>query len=118
MGCRFVTKYKVVLVPFPFDDLTTHKVRPAVCLTDPIGPHRHVVAAFITSQTPADLLSSDLLLDADDEGFEQTGLRVTSTLRLHRLLTIPAQLIKRELGQLSGDSINLVEQRLRILFGI
>jgi hypothetical protein len=33
-------KYKVVLVPFPFDDLSSSKVRPAVCLTDPIGPHR------------------------------------------------------------------------------
>ena len=27
-------KYKIVLVPFPFDDLRANKVRPAVCLTD------------------------------------------------------------------------------------
>lgn len=26
-------KSKVVLVPFPFDDLSTNKARPAVCLT-------------------------------------------------------------------------------------
>jgi hypothetical protein len=32
-----MTKGKVVLVPFPFDDLSTTKVRPAVCLTEPIG---------------------------------------------------------------------------------
>ena len=30
-----MTKGKVVLVPFPFDDLSTSKVRPAVCLTNP-----------------------------------------------------------------------------------
>lgn len=30
-----MTKGKVVLVPFPFDDLTADKVRPALCLTDP-----------------------------------------------------------------------------------
>jgi len=40
-----VTKHKVVLVPFPFDDLSSSKVRPAVCLTNPIGPHRHVYTA-------------------------------------------------------------------------
>jgi len=40
---------KVVLVPFPFDDLSSNKVRPAVCLTEPLGSHRHVVVAFITS---------------------------------------------------------------------
>jgi len=30
-----MTRGKVVLVPFPFDDLSAAKVRPAVCLTDP-----------------------------------------------------------------------------------
>ena len=43
-----MVKGKVVLVLFPFDDLTSAKLRPAVCLTDPIGSHRHVVLAFIT----------------------------------------------------------------------
>ncbi len=44
-----MTKGKVVLGPFPFDDLSTAKVRPAVCLTEPIGElgaeHRHAVEA-------------------------------------------------------------------------
>ncbi len=43
-----MVKGKVVLVLFPFDDLTSAKLRPAVCLTDPIGSHHHVVLAFIT----------------------------------------------------------------------
>jgi mRNA interferase MazF len=34
-----VTSGRVVLIPFPFDDLSGAKVRPAVCLTEPIGPH-------------------------------------------------------------------------------
>lgn len=29
---------KVVMVPFPFDDLSTTKARPVVCLTEPVGP--------------------------------------------------------------------------------
>jgi hypothetical protein len=35
-GSRSMTKYKVVFVPFPFDDLSSSKVRPAVCLTKPL----------------------------------------------------------------------------------
>jgi len=31
-----MTKGKVVLVPFPFDDLLAAKVQPAVCLTNPV----------------------------------------------------------------------------------
>lgn len=53
-------RFKIVLVPFPFDDLSSTKVRPAVCLTDAIGPHQHVVLAFITSRT----LESDIHLAA------------------------------------------------------
>jgi mRNA interferase MazF len=61
-----MTKGKVVLVPFPFDDLSATKVRPAVCLTNPIGVHRHVVLAFITSRVPTPLASSDIVLDAQE----------------------------------------------------
>lgn len=55
-------RYKVVLVPFPFDDLSATKVRPAVCLTEPIGEHRHVVLAFLTSRVPAQPAPTDLRL--------------------------------------------------------
>jgi len=43
-------KHKIILVPFPFDDLTGIKVRPAVCLTDSMTSYNHVVIAFVTSQ--------------------------------------------------------------------
>jgi len=51
---------RVVLVPFPFDDLSSTKLRPAVCLTDPIGSYEHVVVAFISSRIPTDLMETDL----------------------------------------------------------
>ena len=109
---------KVVLVPFPFDDLTSGKVRPAVCLTEPVGPHRHVVLAFITSRVPADLLASDLVISTGNADFDQTGLRVTSTVRLHRLMTVTEGLIQRELGELSPTLRAAVAERMRQLFGL
>ena len=113
-----MTKGKVVLVPFPFDDLSAAKVRPAVCLTDPVGPHRHVILAFITSRIPADLMETDIVLDASQPDFATTGLRVSSTLRLHRLMTASTSLILRELGELSPDVQAQVADKLRKLFGL
>ncbi len=113
-----MTKYKVVLVPFPFDDLTGTKVRPAVCLTDPIGPYRHVVLAFITSSANASGLATDLILDATNPAFAATGLRVSSTLQLHRLMTATTSLIRRELGKLPPKLQTEIENRLRNLFGL
>ena len=55
-------KGEIVLVPFTFDDLSTSKVRPAVYLTDPVGPHRHVIMAFISSRMSINQLETDLIL--------------------------------------------------------
>lgn len=111
-----MAKGKVVLVPFPFDDLSAAKVRPAICLTDPVGTHSHVVLAFVTSRVPADLLDSDLLLEPTQPDFAQTGLRAPSTLRLHRLMTVTIDMIQRELGTLSPSMQGEVAERLRRLF--
>ncbi len=113
-----MTKYKVVLVPFPFDDLSSNKVRPAVCLTQPIGPHRHVILAFITSRVTTEPLTTDFVLDSSDPDFALTGLRVSSTLQVHRLMTATTALIRRELGQLSPKIQAEVDDRLRKLFDL
>jgi mRNA interferase MazF len=109
-------KGRVVLVPFPFDDLSATKVRPAVCLTNPIGAHRHVVLAFITSRVTSLPANSDLILDAQDPDFSATGLQVSSTLRVHRLMTIATSVIRRELGELSPRLQAEVNAKLRDLF--
>ena len=111
-------KGKVVLVPFPFDDLTTTKVRPAVCLTDPVGLHRHVVLAFITSHTPSPILPTDIVLDPSQQDFAKTWLRVQSTIRLHRLMTFPTTMIMRELGVLPNATHQRVIAALHRLFTI
>jgi mRNA interferase MazF len=109
-------KHKIVLVPFPFDNLSSEKVRPAVCLTNPIGPHDHVIRAFITSRVPDHPLPSDLVIHAGDPGFAASGLRVSSTLQLHRMMTVTKTLLLRELGTLPADVQAQVGDRLRKLF--
>lgn len=112
------TRHKIILISFPFDDLSATKVRPAVCLTDPIGPHRHVVFAFITSQTPVHPLATDLVLDSSEPDFAMTGLIVPSTIQLHRLITGATVLIRRELGVLPPRLEPALSQCLRHLFGL
>lgn len=112
-----MTRGKIVLVPFPFDDLTSQKARPAVCLTDPLGPHRHIVLAFITSRHSDEPLASDVVLDPQDPDFGQTGLQVRSMLRIHRLVTVASSVIKRELGSISPTLQGRVTDAVRQLFG-
>lgn len=109
-------RYRVILVPFPFDDLSGSKVRPALCLTDAVGAHRHVVIAFITSVVPTGLEPTDVLLHPGSADFPHLGLRVRSALRLHRMVTISATIIQRQLGMFTPNLQAQVQQRLRTLF--
>ena len=109
-------KYKIVLVPFPFDDLTAIKIRPAVCLTDVIAPHSHIVLAFITSRVFANPSPTDFVIDQSDADFAITGLKGSSTIRLHRLMTVTKSIVLNELGELSRAQRVEVKKRLRRLF--
>lgn len=107
-----MTKGKLVLVPFPFDDFTASKVRPALCLTNVVGPHRHIVLAFLTSQDVSPLLESDLILEPTNPDFPATGLRGRGTVRLH------SSIIHHELGALSPVLQAEIDGRLRKLFDV
>ena len=111
-------KYKIVLVPFPFDDLSATKLRPAICLTTPISAYQHLVVAFITSQAHKANEPSDLLIPTSNPDFLQTGLTMSSAVRLHRLATVPIKLTQRELGGLPPSFQTELEQKLRQLFGL
>jgi len=107
-----MTKGKIFLVPFPYDDLSADKLRPVVCLTEPIGTRRHVIVAYITSQIPVHLLDTDILAEKSHPYFKETGLKQSSVIRAHYLLTISTVVIKRELGELPSDMQSMIAEKL------
>ena len=112
MGLLSMIKDKIVLVPFPFDDLSGKKVRPAVCLTNAIGPYEHIILAFVTSRIPETILDTDIIIESTDPDFLFVGLKVSSTIQLHRLMTVSKSLLLRELGELPPSMKCKVQTRL------
>lgn len=108
-----------VLVTFPFDDLSSAKVRPALCLTAPIGPYRHITVAFVTSRTSGpEPLGSDLLLLPSEPQFALTGLRAASRVCLHRMLTVPQSVMVRVLGRLPAYRERELYDKIKALFEV
>ncbi len=89
------TNGEVVLVPFPFSDLSQAKVRPAVCLAD--AGREDWVLCQITSDPYGD--SAAVPLDASD--FATGGLLVASFARPGKLFTAHAGLMVRSVGILT-----------------
>ncbi len=111
-----MVKGKIVLVSFPFDDFSKEKIRPVLCLTEFIGPHKHILVAFITSKVKDEILETDILITKDDKSFKDTGLSVSSKVQLHRIMTISSSAIKRELGNVDKDMQVKVTAKLKSLF--
>lgn len=109
-------KNNIVLVPFPFDDFSSLKVRPAICLTSEIGIFNHIVVAFISSNIKNGKERFDILIKKENILSQGTGLQVDSVIKLHRMVTIPKKIIKRKLGTANTELSEIIEKNLKNLF--
>lgn len=109
-------KNSVILVPFPFDDFSATKVRPALCLTNVISKYDHVIIAFISSKIPDSIEESDIIVKKDTDEWKGTGLAIDSVIRLHKMVTVPKSIIKRRLGYINDFLDKKVQDRIKELF--
>jgi len=91
-------KGKIVLLPFPFTDLTTSKRRPALVILEKLND---VVVVFISSKIPKTQENQHIIIKKNDKDFQITGLKVSSTIYLDKIATISKNLLIGELGQVS-----------------
>ena len=92
----------IVLVPFPFSDLSQAKLRPAVVLAD--AGRGDWVLSQVTSKPYGDPRSI-LLVDAD---FASGSLRLDSYARPGKLFTAESSLMVSQAGVLKPDSFEKI----------
>ncbi len=91
---------KVVLVPFPFSDLSQSKLRPAVVVAD--AGRGDWILCQITSRPYGDPRSVRL----SEDSFDQGGLRIESYVRPGKLFTANQALIVGDVGLLKEAAFN------------
>jgi len=92
----------VVLVRFPFSDLSQTKLRPAVVLAN--AGRGDWILCQVTSKPWAD--SAAVVLEAAD--FQQGSLQVTSYARPGKLFTASGDLVESVVGVLQPESVREV----------
>ena len=100
-------KGDIVLIPFPFTDLTGNKLRPALVL---LAGSVDVTVAFITTQLRWKE-SSDVILSPT----EPNGLKQESLIRLAKLATLDSNLVDGLLGEIDPAKIIEVNRNLKDL---
>ena len=98
---KFV-KGDVVVVPFPFSDLTQAKRRPALVVVDLEGDD--IILCQITSQLNKDYYS----ITVNENDFKEGNLKQISNIRPNRIFTADTSIILYKVGTLKGRMIDRV----------
>ncbi len=101
---------EVVLIPFPFSDLSQTKLRPAVCLA--AAGRGDWILCQVTSNAYGDPMAEPLV-PAD---FTSGGLRLTSFARPGKLFTASGGLMVRSVGALSAPALRRLLSAVASLF--
>ena len=110
------TRYRrgdIVLVSFPFTDLSSSKRRPALVISpDTFNDHgQDLVLAAITSEHPADLFAA--LVERD---FVDGTLPQESFVKIAKIFTLHSALIIKRLCALQPEKLDEVLRKLRAFF--
>ena len=101
-------KGDIVLIPFPFTNLSGQKNRPALVL---VSSSEDLTVAFITTQLKwAD--QHDLTVEPSTAN----GLKAVSLIRLSKMSTIDKNLALGKLGSLTTPELDVVNRNLLTLF--
>lgn len=101
----------VILVPFPFSDLSRSKIRPALVLAD--AGRGDCILCQVTSKAYADPRA--IPLEASD--FAAGGLQLTSYVRPAKLFTASEVLLLGTAGTLRPEKMRTILREVARLFG-
>ncbi len=99
-------KGDVVVIPFPFSDLTKAKRRPALILASLEG--NDVILCQITSRTIKDLYA----VSVDDNHFIKGSLKQPSNVRPNRIFTADSHIVLYKMGHLYDDKLNEITEKV------
>lgn len=105
----------IVLVPFPFTDLTAAKLRPALIISSQ-PEAEDLIVAFITSKTAGHAGIGQYKLSSTEQEFIYTGLKTDSVVRFDKLITLNKQVILGELGAVSAKLLQQMKKTFDALF--
>ena len=103
-----MVKGEIVLIPFPFTDLSDSKLRPALIL---IEDTLDITVCFITTNTSLPE-PTDVLVTPNSNN----NLKKVSLIKTSKIATLDKSLAKGLLGKLTANELALVDQSLKTLF--
>ena len=103
---------QVVVFRFSQTDFEEGKLRPALLLGKLPGEYNDWLICMISSQTRQYLAGFDEIIQENDPDFGESGLKVTSVIRVGRLAVVSGEILIGAIGQISTERLSRVKKHL------
>lgn len=103
-------KGDIVVVPFPYSDLTNSKRRPSLVLAE--SSLNDLILCQITSQE----IKDSFAIPISDDDFSNGSLNKVSNIRPNKLFTADSNIILYKIGSLKSQKLNEIIDRIVEIF--
>jgi len=99
---------EIVIVPFPFSDLSTIKQRPVLILSKNLDNEKSedIITCGITSY----LKDSSYSVEIENKDLIEGEIPVKSRIKIDKLFTLDKNIIKKKIGRINETAFNKVKK--------
>lgn len=103
---------QIVLFRFPQTDLAEGKLRSALLLSQLPGDYPDWLVCMISSQQRQFVADFDEMIQVSDADFGDSGLKVSSVVRVTRLAVVDENTLVGSIGAISDERLSSIKRRL------
>ena len=110
-----ISQRDLVLLSFPFSDLKSSKVRPALVLSN--NEYNKKFDDFIAVPLTTNLRSREHTVLATNKDLESGRLIVESNIKIDRIFSVSKKLVRMNIGRINKETHNKVRKMIIELIG-
>ncbi|SEM03883.1 mRNA interferase MazF [Syntrophus gentianae] len=98
--------------PLPQTDQQSGKLRPALVVRKLPSRYEDWLISMVSSQLSQEIPGFDEIVSPDDPDFKDSGLKLTSLIRVGRLAVVNVDLLLGKIGQIGEVRLTRIRQKL------
>jgi len=103
---------QTVLFRFPQTDQHEGKLRPALTIRKLPGQYDDWLICMISSRLGQEISGFDEIISPDDSDFSDSGLKLSSLIRISRLAVVNADILIGRIGRIDDQRLSRIKQKL------
>jgi mRNA interferase MazF len=107
-----IAEGQIVLFQFPQTDQQSGKLRPALIVRKLPGRYEDWLICMISSQLSQEIPGFDEIIAPDDPDFKDSGLKLSSLIRIGRLAVVNTDILLGKIGWLDDMRLAKIKEKL------